>query len=87
MKTNHYLTTEERERILDTLSEEQKEFLLNDVKQRVRSKFANAVAMDEWELVDYVDAGRVNPDLRCECGRSLRYQYVIKDLRTDEIKK
>lgn len=82
---DNYLTAEERKRLLDSLPEEQRIFLQNNVKKRVRSKFANKVATDKWELIDYIDAGQVTPGLRCKCGRALRYQYIVKDLQTNEI--
>ncbi len=44
----------------------------------------------QWELLDYIDAGdnwRQDSQLFCECGRQLRYQYIIQNLLTDEIKK
>lgn len=33
--------------------------------------------MLEWILLDYEDAMAVSPDLRCECGRPLRYRYTV----------
>lgn len=44
----------------------------------------------EWELVDYMDAGpdwNKNPQLFCECGRALRYQYIVLNTETSELKK
>lgn len=31
----------------------------------------------EWELIDYEDAGFISKDLRCVCGKALRYRYVV----------
>ncbi|MDC3417594.1 DUF3895 domain-containing protein [Aquibacillus salsiterrae] len=45
---------------------------------------------EKWMLMDYIDAGpewRANPQLFCECGRPLRYQYVLQNLETGEVKK
>lgn len=44
----------------------------------------------QWELIDYIDAGpgwRKKPQLFCECGRPLRYQYVVLNKETSEVKK
>ncbi|PDY72671.1 hypothetical protein CON91_31440 [Bacillus wiedmannii] len=38
-------------------------------------------------LIDYIDAGAVSYDHLCECGRPLRYQYIVKNLVTDKILK
>ncbi|WP_158301630.1 DUF3895 domain-containing protein [Paenibacillus mesophilus] len=40
--------------------------------------------VDSWILVGYVDAGYVSPDLKCECGRSLRFQYHVINKQTGE---
>jgi hypothetical protein len=44
----------------------------------------------KWDLLDYLDGGpnwRTDTSYYCECGRQLRYQYIIKNLETNEIKK
>lgn len=38
----------------------------------------------DWELVEIIDAGQVTDSLKCECGRSLRYQYTVKNNLTSE---
>ncbi|MFW5437528.1 DUF3895 domain-containing protein [Paenibacillus apiarius] len=43
--------------------------------------------LDEWVYTGYIDAGAVSPELRCECGRSLRYQHQVEHKKTGEIKK
>jgi len=40
--------------------------------------------VDSWILIGYVDAGHVTPELKCECGRSLRYQYHVINKQTKE---
>lgn len=40
--------------------------------------------LDEWILEDYIDNGFVNPETRCECGRPLRYQYIVRHKTTNE---
>lgn len=39
--------------------------------------------LNEWILEDYIDSGFVNPETPCECGRPLRYQYVVRHLTTN----
>jgi hypothetical protein len=44
----------------------------------------------QWDLQDYLDAGpewQTNPQLFCECKRPLRYQYIVQNLKTGEVKK
>ncbi|MHC1731971.1 MAG: hypothetical protein AB9888_08100 [Bacteroidales bacterium] len=41
----------------------------------------------EWILVDYEDSLKVNPNTKCECGRSLRYRYTVKQNSTGIIYK
>lgn len=42
----------------------------------------------EWEMTDYQDAGenwRTDSKLKCECGRTLRYQYTVTNQISGEI--
>ncbi|GFN31730.1 DUF3895 domain-containing protein [Paenibacillus xylaniclasticus] len=34
--------------------------------------------LDDWIYTGYIDAGKVTPELRCECGRPLRYQHQVE---------
>lgn len=34
--------------------------------------------LQDWYLKEIIDSGSVNPDTRCECGRPLRYQYIVE---------
>jgi hypothetical protein len=43
--------------------------------------------LDEWVLEDYIDNGFINPETPCECGRPLRYQYIVKHKSTNEIRR
>ncbi|ASS90595.1 MAG: hypothetical protein C6W58_17785 [Bacillaceae bacterium] len=36
-----------------------------------------AEAVDDWILVEILDGGCGNRPFRCECGMSLRYQYIV----------
>ncbi|MGY0691851.1 DUF3895 domain-containing protein [Virgibacillus sp. FSP13] len=45
---------------------------------------------EQWELLDYLDAGpnwQNEALLFCECGRVLRYQYIVQNHETGETKK
>lgn len=43
--------------------------------------------LDEWILEDYIDNGFVNSETPCECGRPLRYQYIVKHKSTNELRR
>lgn len=43
--------------------------------------------IDEWVLEDYIDNGFKNPDTPCECGKPLRYQYIVRHLSTNQIRR
>lgn len=50
----------------------------------------NSQIAEGWELIDYIDAGpgwQSNPKYFCECGRPLRYQYVLQNTQSGEIKR
>lgn len=96
------LTQNERNSIMLTLSEKQQHFLHDSLKRSRRTHFANVLAKgkagaagtteiaEQWEFIVYLDAGenwRLESDLYCECGIKLRYQYVVKNNITNEIKK
>ncbi|WLD91921.1 DUF3895 domain-containing protein [Alkalihalobacillus sp. AL-G] len=40
--------------------------------------------LDEWILEDYIDHEVVSADHPCECGRPLRYEYIVRHLQTNE---
>lgn len=37
-----------------------------------------AKQLDDWELVEVLDAGLYNRPYKCECGASLRHQYIVE---------
>ncbi|MEC0473626.1 DUF3895 domain-containing protein [Bacillus altitudinis] len=43
--------------------------------------------VDRWVLIDYIDNGFVNSETPCECGKPLRYQYIVKHHETGQIKR
>ncbi|WP_336773645.1 DUF3895 domain-containing protein [Paenibacillus sp. MMO-58] len=42
--------------------------------------------LQDWIYLGYIDGGHVRVDLRCECGRPLRYQHQVKNKTTGETK-
>lgn len=101
----NHLSQQERDSILDSLSEKQKEFVTGYLKRGRKTVFANVLAKDkaglvqdvnhlqiaeQWELVDYIDAGpgwQQDAKYFCECGRPLRYQYIIENKELGQVKK
>lgn len=100
------LKQSDRDKIMESLGEDQKKFLMYFLKRGKRSAFANIMAKEkagfgqgrgdtgdianQWELLDFIDAGsnwRDESTLFCECNRKLRYQYVVQNRKTDEVKK
>ncbi|PEF36454.1 DUF3895 domain-containing protein [Bacillus wiedmannii] len=43
--------------------------------------------LDEWVLIEYIDNGERNVDTPCECGRPLRYQYIVQHQTTKETRR
>lgn len=95
----------ERDRILETLTDVQRDFIRLHLKRGKKTVFANHMAkskgmllpedatseeieilLDEWILENFIDNGFVNPETPCECGRPLRYQYIVKHKGTGMIR-
>lgn len=36
----------------------------------------------EWYLIEREDAGKISKDLRCICGKALRYRYTVLNIKT-----
>ncbi|GIP34723.1 hypothetical protein [Paenibacillus sp. J2TS4] len=43
--------------------------------------------LEDWIYIGYIDAGVRDPDLRCECGASLRYQHHVENKRDGRVLK
>ncbi|RDY70866.1 DUF3895 domain-containing protein [Halobacillus trueperi] len=96
---SYILTVKERDSLLNSIDEIQKDFIINQLKRGRKTIFANVLAADkgrtssghvEWELVDYQDGGTEwnrHKELQCECGKILRYQYTVKNRETGTIRK
>lgn len=84
----------ERDLILRTLTKAQRDVIDAHLKRGKKDTFDTSLAKgkgensedtgdnSEWELLDIIDAGEVSPDLKCDCGRSLRFQYVVVNKQT-----
>jgi Protein of unknown function (DUF3895) len=44
------------------------------------------ILLDDWILENYIDNGFINPETPCECGRPLRYQYIVKNKGTGQVR-
>ncbi|MGG0716276.1 hypothetical protein ABE096_01575 [Robertmurraya massiliosenegalensis] len=83
-----YLTKTERATILRELTKEQKKTLFIVVGRRYRSYFSNLLAKykgtRDWAFYKYVDHGSVQKNIKCECGKCLRHQFVLVNRKTKE---
>jgi len=100
---DYFYSSQQRETRLNSLTEDQRLYLMEKLKRGKRTVFSNELAkgkgtylgsdqdleqeIQQWEFVDLLDGGEGNRPYRCECGMSLRYQYIVKNTRTAEIKK
>jgi hypothetical protein len=90
------LPREQSAAILESLTEDQRNFLADKSKQDKKSRWLESLArfkgvvvdagMDEdeiirqindWVLIDVLDGGRFSRSYRCECGKTLRFQYIV----------
>lgn len=90
------LSSEDREEIFNTMTDFQIDVIMDHVMYRVKSELLTASFWKgiHWELlgVNYdrlyrkkLNQRKYRPSLYCECGRSLKYQYVVKSKETGEI--
>lgn len=109
-KMLYYLSKEERDQLMTSLTESQRTFLNEHIKRGKRTAFARVMArekgisitedmtaeeieshIDDWVLSDFNDAGNgyktLDEPLKCECGKVLRYQYVVSNKHSGEVKK
>ena len=84
----NYLSPSERATILKSMSVNQRETLFKVISKSHRSNFAGILAKykgtKDWTLYSYIDHGSVRKNIKCECGRPLRYQYILINLKTKE---
>lgn len=96
-KIEHYrpLTIKERLEIYSRLNKQQRELIDNHRKFLVRSEFLkdNYLKASDWEFLDlkiddkYPEIHKKKQMLYCECGRRLKYQYIVKSKAKQTIMK
>lgn len=86
-KTTMYLTSDERQKIILKLTQSQKKALQVFSKLSQKSYFANVLAShkgtERYTFEGFVDHGVVSDRVTCLCGRSLRYEFILRDLRAN----
>src|SRR5690625_8032927 len=103
LSIKNYLSREERDKILQTLTNEQQEFLTAFLKRRKKTAFANIMAKEKsgdsvdgtdiaslWEFIDYNNTSgdwSSKSTISSKRGRKRRYLYGLRNLITNEIKK
>jgi hypothetical protein len=100
---NLFLSRNQRNYILQNLTPRQRTYLEEKMKRGKRTVFSNELIKGkgtytssdqeleeeilEWEFIDLLDGGEGNRPYKCECGMSLRFQYIVRNFKTGEIKK
>ncbi|GGD03085.1 hypothetical protein [Enterococcus wangshanyuanii] len=89
----NFLTEDQRNAILKTMSKEQVVVLFDHKKRDIQSMFLNEIFSkdDEWEFVDYNESSFYqnknipkSDRLYCACGKEVKYQYILKSKHTGE---
>lgn len=82
-----YLTSEERQKIILKLTQPQKNSLKVFSKLSQKSYFANVLAShkgtERYAFEGFIDHGAVSNRITCLCGKSLRYEFILRDLRAN----
>jgi hypothetical protein len=100
---NYFYTSLERNDMLHSLTETQRNFLLGKLKRGKHTVLSNELVkgkgtlsgsdqeleneIQQWEFIDLLDGGEGNRPFRCECGMPLRYQYIVQNMETGEIRR
>lgn len=87
------LTIKERSEIYTRLTKEQRKLIDEHRKFLIRSEFLkdSYLKASDWEFVDlkidddYPKIHHKHQMLYCECGRRLKYQYVVKSKETQKV--
>lgn len=87
LNKKYLLTKEDRDAYDAELTDAQRNFLQNNIFHSAQSLFLNQDFADghQWRLIALNHDP--NQQLRCECGRKLKNQYVIEDAETHETHK
>lgn len=89
---NYSYTTRQRWEIYRQLTKEQRQVIDEERRYLVRSQFIqeNFLAASDWQFEDF----KVNPAYKtnlpqirlfCECGREIKFQYILRSKATDEV--
>ncbi|MEK4529908.1 hypothetical protein NST38_31380 [Paenibacillus sp. FSL H8-0104] len=82
-----YLTSKERHEIILKLTQPQKNALRVFSKLSQKSYFANVLAShkgtERYAFDGFIDHGEVSDRVTCLCGKSLRYEFILRDLRAN----
>lgn len=88
------LTDQQRTFIIDHVKRGKKTTFANEMARDKGLVLPNEAStediemlLDEWVLEDFIDNGFKNPDTPCECGRPLRYQYIVRHKSTNETRR
>ncbi|MGG1940393.1 hypothetical protein ABFY57_11955 [Paenibacillus polymyxa] len=81
-----YLTAEERREIIRTLSKAQRSALHIFSKLSQQSYFANVLAShkgtERYVFDGFIDHGGVRKSVTCLCGKPLRYEFILRDIKS-----
>lgn len=55
--------------------------------QELTDASTDLLSLLEWDFIEFQDAGFISSDNRCECGRPLRYRYVVLNNVTNTVYK
>lgn len=82
-----YLTSEERQKIILKLTKPQKNSLKVFSKLSQKSYFTNVLVShkgtERYTFEGFIDHGAVSNRVTCLCGKSLRYEFILRDLRAN----
>ncbi|MFD0619680.1 hypothetical protein ACFQZR_19610 [Paenibacillus sp. GCM10027629] len=83
-----YFTAEERRGIIRSLSKAQRNALHIFSRLSQQSYFANVLASykgtDRFIFDGFIDHGEVIKGVTCLCGKSLRYEFILKDIKSGQ---
>ena len=90
------LRKEELEEIMESLTEDQRRFILEKSRLDKKNRWLETLArfkgividtgmdddelirqINDWVLIDVLDGGPKARPYRCECGKTLRFQYIV----------
>ncbi|MGG0937013.1 hypothetical protein ABHN11_12995 [Brevibacillus centrosporus] len=83
-----YFTAEERRLIIRSLSKSQRSVLHMFSRLSQKSYFANVLASykgtERFVFDGFVDHGGVKKSVTCLCGKFLRYEFILKDMKNGQ---